>query len=145
MVYKADMVEIVETAEQKLKRHEDALSLCMAEIQKLRAENAALKANASAHQTLREIYGNPAEPSGNRIRAAQAALSHESAPLKPVEAPLDLIAEPIEPLADVVARQRARADRMLRDDPQFRALRSRQVISLKPDGNSGDGNDSRSD
>jgi hypothetical protein len=36
------MVEIVETLEAKLRRHEDALSLCMVEIQKLRAENAAL-------------------------------------------------------------------------------------------------------
>jgi hypothetical protein len=31
MVYKADMVEVAETLEAKLKRHEDALSLCMAE------------------------------------------------------------------------------------------------------------------
>jgi len=48
-------------------------------------------------------------------------------------------AEPPEDLATLVARQRARADRMLLEDPQFQALRSRQVIPLKPNGNSGNG------
>jgi hypothetical protein len=57
-----------------------------------------------------------------------------------VEAPLDLVAEEIEPIADVVARQRARADRMLREDPQFTAVRSHQLISLKGNG-SDDSND----
>src|SRR6516164_8826241 len=76
---RAGMVE--ETLEQKLKRHEDALSLCIVEIEKLRAENERLKANASAHQTLQAIYRNEAESSTTRVRAAQAALSHESAPL----------------------------------------------------------------
>jgi hypothetical protein len=128
----AGMVE--ETLEQKLKRHEDALSLCIAEIEKLRAENERLKANATAHQTLQAIYRNEAESSTTRVRAAQAALSHESAPLKPVEPPLELVAEVIEPLADVVARQRARADRMLAEDPQFRGLYSPSR------GNNSDGN-----
>jgi hypothetical protein len=100
------MVE--ETLEQKLKRHEDALSLCIVEIEKLRAENERLKANASAHQTLQAIYRNEAESSTTRVRAAQAALSHESAPLKPVTQ-LELKAEePVIPLADLVRRRRAR-------------------------------------
>jgi hypothetical protein len=135
---------IEETLEAKLKRHEDALALCMAEITALRAENAALKANASAHQTLAEIYRNPAEPSGVRVRAAQAALSHESAPLKPVEAPLDLVAEPVEPLAEVVRRQRARADRMLLEDPQYQGL-PKSPILLKPNSGNGNGDDSNQD
>jgi FtsZ-binding cell division protein ZapB len=47
MVYKADMVEVVETIEAKLKRHEDALVACMAEITKLREENARLRSSST--------------------------------------------------------------------------------------------------
>ena len=53
MVYKADMVEVVETLEAKLKRHEDALVACMAEITKLREENARLRSSEkNAHSVL---------------------------------------------------------------------------------------------
>ena len=45
MVDKADMAEVVETPEAKLKRHEDALVACMAEITKLREENARLRSS----------------------------------------------------------------------------------------------------
>jgi len=106
------MVE--ETIEAKLKRHEDALVACMAEIERLRAENASLKANnASAHQTLRAIYADSTQPTGHRIRAAQAAIGHESAPLKPTEAPLELSAEPIIPLSQLVEERRRRCDELL--------------------------------
>ena len=50
----AGMVE--ETLEQKLKRHEDALSLCIAEIEKLRAENEKLRSEEGAHDVLRRLY-----------------------------------------------------------------------------------------
>ena len=107
----ASMVEVAETPEQKLKRHEDALVACMAEIERLRAENVALKANnASAHQTLRAIYADSSQPATVRVRAAQAALNVETPSLKPEPAPLDLVAEPYEPLSVVVERQRKRAD-----------------------------------
>ena len=136
----AAMVEVVETLEQKLKRHEDALAACMVEIQRLRAENTALKANATAHQTLKNIYGDDSQPVSARVRAAQAALAHESAPLKPVEAPLDLVAEEIEPIADVVARQRARADRMMLEPP-FSDLPKVVPFRSNGDGSNGDGQD----
>ena len=136
----AGMVE--ETLEAKLKRHEDALVACMAEITKLREENARLRSSENnAHAVLREVYNDPTASPAVRVKAAGLALPHEVPRLESVPPPLDLVAEPVEPLADVVARQRARADKMMRDDPQFRALRSRQVIPLKPNGNGDDRND----
>src|SRR6516225_2833540 len=114
MVYKGGMVEVVETPEQKLKRHEDALVACMAEITKLREENARLRSSENnAHSVLREIYNDPDAPHGVRVKAAGLALPHETPRLTPVPPPLDLVAEPYEPLAVVVERQRQRADRIL--------------------------------
>jgi hypothetical protein len=139
----AKLEELHETLEAKLKRHEDALIACMAEITKLREENGRLrataKATAGAHDVLREIYLDPDAPPALRAKCAIGALPHETPGLEPVPAPLELVAEPIEPLADVVARQRARADRMLLEDPQFRAVRSYQAM-LKGNG-SDDSND----
>ena len=54
--------------------------------------------------------------------------------------PLDLVAEPVEPLAEVVRRQRARADRMLSEDPQFRGLRNSGYL-LKGNGDDSSSND----
>jgi hypothetical protein len=101
------MVE--ETLEQKLKRHEDALVACMAEITKLREENARLRSSENnAHSVLREVYNDPTASPAVRVKAAGLALSHESAPLKPVSQ-LELKAEePVIPLADLVRRRRAR-------------------------------------
>jgi len=107
----AGMVE--ETLEQKLKRHEDALSLCIAEIEKLRAENERLRSAEGAHDVLRRLYLDEAQNPNTRVRAAQAALNVEKPRLAPVEAPLDLVAEPYEPLSVVVERQRRRADAIL--------------------------------
>jgi hypothetical protein len=108
MVYKADMVEVVETLEAKLKRHEDALVACMAEITKLREENARLRSSENnAHSVLREVYNDPTASPAVRVKAAGLALSHESAPLKPVSQ-LELTAEPVEDLATLVHRRRRR-------------------------------------
>jgi hypothetical protein len=129
------MVEVVETPEAKLKRHEDALVACMAEIERLRAENASLKANnASAHQTLRAIYADSSQPATVRVRAAQAALNVETPRLEPQPAPLDLTAEEIEPLAVVVERQRRRADRILALPLEERAA---MITGVRSDGGNG--------
>src|SRR6516162_7158296 len=101
------MVE--ETLEQKLKRHEDALSLCIAEIDRLRAENERLRSAEGAHDVLRRLYLDEAQNPNTRLRAAQAALNVEKPRLESVPPPLELVAEKIEPLADRVARQRRRA------------------------------------
>ena len=136
MVYKADMVEVVETLEAKLKRHEDALVACMAEITRLREENARLRSSENnAHSVLREVYNDPTASPAVRVKAAGLALPHETPRLESVPPPLDLVAEPVEPLADVVARQRARADRMLLEPP-FSDLP--KVFPLRGNGNGDD-------
>jgi len=142
------MVEVVETLEVKLKRHEDALSLCMAEIQKLRAENALLRSAEGAHDVLRRIYLNEAESSATRVKAAQASINFEKSRLENVPPPMELTAEPVEPLHQLIERQRARADRMAREARQIRVLPNGQVLVLdEPNGDGGDdssnnGNDS---
>jgi CII-binding regulator of phage lambda lysogenization HflD len=91
------MVE--ETAEQKLKRHEDALSACMVEIQRLREENAKLRSEKSdALSVLREVYSDPGASPAHRIKAAGLALPHETPRLTPVPPPVDLVAEPVYPM-----------------------------------------------
>jgi hypothetical protein len=107
----ADVIE--ETAEQKLKRHEDVLVACMAEITKLREENARLRAEKSdALSVCKEVYSDPKADPALRLRAAGLALPHEVPRLESVPPPLELVAEVIEPLASVVERQRTRAARM---------------------------------
>src|SRR5690348_13234998 len=108
------MVEIVETLEQKLKRHEDALVACMAEIERLRAENVRLRSSEnSAHAVLREVYNDPTASPAIRVKAATAALPHETPRLESVPPPLELTAVEYEPLSVVVERQRKRADAIL--------------------------------
>ena len=126
-----------ETIEQKLARYEYVLDAYVRELTTLREENERLRSAAGAHGVLKNIYNDATQPTGHRIKAAGLALCHESAPLKPTEPPLDLVAEPVEPLADVIARQRARCDRMLAERRQIKVLPSGQVIELGGNG-SGD-------
>jgi hypothetical protein len=111
------------------------LEEAVGEIDRLRAVVAKLTGTDDAHSTLRRMYLDEALPPTARVRAATAALNFEKPRLESVPPPLELAAEPIEPLADVVARQRARADRMLLEDPRYRDLP--KVFSSRP---SGDGN-----
>jgi hypothetical protein len=132
-----------ETAEEKLARYEFVLDAYVRELTALREENARLRSEGGAHGVLRDVYLNRDLPESLRTKAAGLALQHEVPRLLPEKAPLELTAEPeSEPLVDLVSRQRARCDQMLRDDPQFQALRSRQVILLEPNGNSGNGSTS---
>ena len=99
----------------RLAEYEGMVRLLTAKLEELAAENTRLRSSENnAHSVLREVYDDPTASPAVRVKAAGLALSHESASLKPVEAPLDLVAEPVEPLAEVVRRQRARADKMLR-------------------------------
>ena len=109
----ASMVELVETPEQKLKRHEDALIACMAEIEKLRAENARLRSEKSdALSVCKEVYSDPTAPPALRIKAAGLALPHETPRLQSVPPPLELTAEPVVPLAELVEARRARQNEL---------------------------------
>jgi hypothetical protein len=97
-----------------LKAYADRLEiLCRAqadEINRLRDELARATEGAGALATLQSLYRNGELPESLRAKCAGLALSHESAPLKPVSQ-LELKAEePIIPLADLVRRRRARAD-----------------------------------
>jgi len=114
-----------------------------AKLEELAAENTRLRSSENnAHSVLREVYNDPTASPAVRVKAAGLALPHEVPRLESVPPPLDLVAEPVEPLADVVARQRARADRMLLEDPQFQALRNSGYL-LEGKGN-GSGDDSGS-
>jgi hypothetical protein len=154
------MVEIVETPEAKLKRHEDALAACMVEITRLREENARLRSSEnSAHAVLREVYNDPTASPAVRVKAAGLALPHETPRLTPIAPAIDATAEEIIPLADLVRRRRAMADALRGLDWQdpankakFLAWSNRDHTDEPPDymregndsaGNSG--NDSSSD
>jgi hypothetical protein len=114
----------------------------LSENDKLRTLVERLTAGASAHDTLSELHRNRDLPAMVRARAAIGCLGVESAPLKSIEPPLELTAEPYEPLADVVARQRARADAMLREMQDIEVLPNGTVRVLpKPGGNAAAGSD----
>jgi hypothetical protein len=110
-----------ETVEQKLARYEFVLDAYVRELTTLREENERLKSADGAHDVLRRIYLNEAESSNTRLKAAQASINFEKSRLENVPPPLELAAEPYEPLAVVVERQRARAERIAREDPFFRS------------------------
>ena len=129
---------MTETIEEKLARYETVIGLQMQEIDRLRNVVAKLTGTDDAHSTLRRLYLDETQPPTTRVRAAQAALNVEKASLKPVSQ-LELTAEPEPlPLAEVVRLQRARADKMLAEDPQYRDLP--KVFPSRPnsDGNGGD-------
>jgi hypothetical protein len=102
----------------------------MARIADLEAEVERLKAGLGAHEYLQSVWRNPTSSEGNRIKAATAALPHETPRLESVPPPLDLTAEEVVvPLAEVIRLQRARADKLLLEPPY------RVVNGQKPNGN----------
>jgi hypothetical protein len=93
----------------RLAEYEGMVRLLTAKLEELAAENTRLRSSENnAHSVLREVYNDPTASPAVRVKAAGLALSHESAPLKPVSQ-LELKAEePVIPLADLVRRRRAR-------------------------------------
>jgi hypothetical protein len=107
---------------------------------RLREENARLRSSENnAHAVLREVYNDPTASPAVRVKAAGLALPHEVPRLTPQPAPLDLPYEEVEPLAQVVDRQRKRADAMEREMRDIQVLPSGLVRILpKPGSNGGD-------
>jgi hypothetical protein len=118
------------------------LEEAVGEIDRLQAVVAKLTGTDDAHSTLRRLYLDETLPPTARIRAAQAAIGHESAPLKAMEPPLNLVAEEYEPLAVVVERQRARC-RALQALPLEE--RERMVRGVTRDDGNGSGDGSSGD
>jgi hypothetical protein len=131
-----------ETAEQKLARYETVLDLQMKELDRLREENERLRSAAGAHGYLKNVYADASQPTGHRIKAATAALPHEVPKLMPERAAIDATCEEIIPLAELVAKQRARADAMLREARDIEVLPSGLVRVLPKPGSNGGGNSS---
>jgi hypothetical protein len=103
--------------------YDDVVRQLMAKCEQLAAENTRLRSEKSdALSVCKEVYSDPNAAPSLRLKAAGLALPHEVPRLESVPAPLDLVAEPIEPLADVVRRQRARCERMIAED-ELRGLR----------------------
>jgi len=75
---------IADSIKAKLDDAKNVMRRQMQEIDRLRAENERLKANASTHQTLASIYSDPAQPTGHRIKAAGLALGVETPRLESV-------------------------------------------------------------
>jgi hypothetical protein len=127
----------------KLAEYEDMIRLLTAKCEQLASENARLRSSENtAHSVLREVYNDPSASPNVRVLAAKAAIAHESAPLKPVEAPLELVVEEVKPLHQLVEEQRARAAKLWATHEQFRGLRVRRdgVLPLPAvsDGNGSD-------
>jgi hypothetical protein len=102
----------------RLAEYEDVVRLLTTKCEELAAENARLRSSENnAHSVLREVYNDPTASPAVRVKAAGLALPHETPRLTPVPPPLELTAEPYEPLPDLIARQRARADKMLLEPP----------------------------
>ena len=118
-----------------LKAYADRLEvLCRAqadEITRLRAELARATEGAGALAILQSLYRDDRLPESLRAKCAIGCLPHEEPRLLP-ERQLELKAEELSPpIAEVVRLQRARADKILAEDPQFLAVRS---ISLTGNG-----------
>jgi hypothetical protein len=130
-----------------LKEYADRLEfICRAqkdEIAKLRSEIERLRAEGGAHAALKDVYLDRDLPEALRVKAATAALPHETPKLMSVPPPLELAAEETIPLAQLVEQRRARQNSLC---PQSASdLPPVEVLPIADDrhrnGNGGNGND----
>ena len=125
-----------ETPEEKIARYEFVLDAYVRELTTLREENERLRSADGAHDVLRRIYLDEAQPSHTRLKAAQASINFEKSKLENVPPVLELTAEPIRPLSEIVQEQRARADAWLALPFEERERMIAGVV--KSDGNGSD-------
>jgi hypothetical protein len=94
----------------KFAEYEYTIKLLTAKLEETAAELERVRAEGGAHGALKEIYLDPDAPQGNRIKAAQAALTVEKPRLAMTAyAGKDLTGEVIIPLADLVRRRAGEA------------------------------------
>jgi hypothetical protein len=111
----------------------------MVRIAELEAEVERLRSAAGAHEVLRSIYADANQPTGHRIKAAGLAIGRETPKLMPERAAIDATCEEVEPLSQLVERQRARMNRLLSLSLEER---SRLITGVgRDDGNGGNGSD----
>jgi hypothetical protein len=122
--------------------YEDVLRRLTAKCEELVAENARLRSSENnAHAVLREVYNDPTASPAVRVKAAGLALPHETPRLMPEKAAIDAACEEIyEPLADIIARQRARCDAMEREARDIEVLPNGTVRVLPKPGSNGSDN-----
>ena len=129
----------MDSVKAKLDEYEYLLKLQMAKIEELSAENERLRSAAGAHGVLKSIYSDNDQPTGHRIKAATAALPHETPKLMPERAPLELQAEPEKvSLFDLAERRRLKSLEL--EGRDIKVEPNGQVILL-PGANGGNGLD----
>jgi hypothetical protein len=126
----------------RLIEYEGIIRMLTAKVEELVAANTLLRSEKSdALSFLTEVFNDPNALPAHRLKAAGLVLPHQVPRLESVPPPMDLVAEEVVPLAELVEKQRARADRMMREAPEFRALAKYQA-SLHRIGGNGNGDDS---
>jgi hypothetical protein len=127
----------------KFAGYEYTIKLLTAKVEEQAAEIDRLtSALGGAHATSRTIYSDSSQPAGVRVKAAQAAqaaLSHESAPLKPIQQVELKADETVIPLADLIAQRRARHERMMLEPPYSDLPKT---FPVRSNGNGSDGDNS---
>ena len=111
------------------------LEEAVGEIDRLRNVVAKLTGTDDAHSTLRRLYLDEAQSPNTRVRAATAALNFERPRLESVPPAIDTTCEEIELLAQLVERQRRRADAMLAEGRDIEVAPSGIVRILPRPGN----------
>jgi hypothetical protein len=127
---------VTDSIASKFREYEYTIKLLTVKLEELAAENESLRSGLDAHGTLRMIYTNQNSPEGNRIKAAQAALTVEKPRLAMTAyAGKNLTNEVVIPLADLVRRRRARQDALEGlppDDPKYLEWIDRDHTDLPP-------------
>jgi hypothetical protein len=127
----------------KFDEYEYIIKLLTAKAEELAAENERLKSTLGAHGVLKLIYSNPDSPEGNRIKAATAALPHETPKLMPERQALELRAEaPRETLGQIHDRRLER--QLAHEGQEIRVAPNGDVVILRPANGNGQ-DDSSSD
>src|SRR5215469_8868653 len=115
--------------------YDDVVRQLMAKCEQLAAENTRLRSErGDALSVCQELYSDPTAPPALRLKAAGLALQFEVPKLMPERAPINATCEEIEPLAQLVERQRRRADQLL-------ALPLAERAAMIPGSNGGNGQD----